>query len=171
MTAQFSECLRHQGAEHAMAANPLEDYFVLVGERPAFQATSTALWRGYMGTWEIREGRLYLIGLEGELTDGSPATLATVFPAFPDRVFAHWFNGCLRLPRGKRLKYVHQGYNSIYEEDLLIDVVRGVVQREWGRRNGQAPDPDSPEGYRVSAMTTLPVQKTAEPLHPEETVK
>ena len=32
--------------------------------KPHFQAPSTALWRGYVGSWEIVDDRLYLVELE-----------------------------------------------------------------------------------------------------------
>lgn len=44
-----------------------------------------------------------------------------------DRVFAHWYSGTIRVPKGKQLKYVHAGYGSIYEQDVLLDLDRGVV--------------------------------------------
>jgi hypothetical protein len=80
-----------------------------------------------VGTWEIRDDRLYLIGLDAELGDGSAASLKTIFPRFPKRVFAHGFNGELRAPRGKLLNDVHMGCGSEYEEDLFLEVSRGVV--------------------------------------------
>ncbi|HMM54214.1 MAG TPA: hypothetical protein PKC23_04240 [Candidatus Desulfobacillus sp.] len=156
MTAQIAERLRYQGEEMALCANPLDDYFDLGGEKPPFVASSTALWRGYVGSWEIVDGRLYLVGLEGLLEDGSEATLASVFPGFPDRVFAHWYSGILRVPQGRQLLYVHAGYNSRYERDLLLEVERGVVTATRTRHNGTAISEDAQEGYAIGAMTTLP---------------
>lgn len=107
---------------------PLDDYFALVESNPPFVWTSTDLWRGYIGLWEIIDHRLYLVELRGSLKDGSEASLATIFRDFPDRVFAHWYSGTLRIPQGERLEYVHMGYHSIFERDLLLDVERGVVK-------------------------------------------
>lgn len=103
MTAQIPERLNYQGEEVAMCTNPLSDYFALGGIKPRFESNCTALWRGYVGRWEIVDDRLYLIGLNGMLRDGSQASLVTIFPEFSDRVFAHWFYGTIRLPQGKRL--------------------------------------------------------------------
>lgn len=127
MTAQFRESLRYLGEDVSMCAEPLGDYFLLGGPSPAFDADCSALWRGYLGSWEIVDNRLYLIGLSGRLVDGTEATLATVFPDFPNRVFAHWYSGTIRVPQGKQLKYVHAGYGSIYEQDVLLDLDHGVV--------------------------------------------
>lgn len=155
MTAQISERLIFEGQEVALLSNPLNDYFALGGSNPEFQSTSTALWRGYVGTWEILNDRLYLVELSGTLKSGDDATLESVFPGFKDRVFAHWFSGRLRIPQGKRLEYVHMGYASTYERDVLLTLQNGVVLTKEVRFNGEAED-DAPEGYSIGAMTTWP---------------
>ncbi len=142
-----------------MCDQPLATYFARTGSRPKFDASCTALWRGYVGSWEILSDRLYLVGLEATMEDGTPANLATLFPAYPERVFAHWYYGEIRVPQGKLLKYVHQGYNSIYEEDLFILVEKGVVVRTHVRQNGASDSPDAPEGYAVGGWTFLPREK------------
>jgi hypothetical protein len=128
MTAQTPERLHYQGEEVAMYTLPLDDYFALVESSPPFVWTSTDCWRGYVGRWEIADNRLYLIELRGRLKDGSEASVATIFPDFPERLFAHWYSGTIRIPQGERLEYVHMGYHSIFERDLLLDVERGVVK-------------------------------------------
>lgn len=155
MTAQISEKLNYEGRDLSMCSEPLSDYFTLAGINPGFQDNCTALWRGYVGSWEIRDGRLYLIELSGTLEDGTEATLATFFPDFPGRVFAHWFSGRVRVPQGKILEYVHMGYASTYESDLLISIEKGVVTETIVRQNGTSDAPDAPEGYRISAMTVF----------------
>lgn len=157
MTAQIGEKLIYQGREVAMCTEPLGDYFALGGESPDFAMNYTALWRGYVGTWEIMENRLYLIGLSGRLNDGTQATLATLFPDYPERLFAHWYSGTLRIPEGKRLEYCHAGYSSIYERDRLLKIEHGVFTHTSVRENGKASYADAPEGYGVGAMTVFPV--------------
>ena len=136
MTAQFTETLRYRGVDVAICTEPLGDYFLLGGFMPSFDCNCSALWRGYVGHWEIVEDRLYLIGLAGSLADGTDVILATVFPDFPDRVFAHWYSGTIRLPQGKQLEYVHAGFGSIYQWDLFLDIDRGVVVATRLRQNG-----------------------------------
>jgi hypothetical protein len=155
MTAQIPETLRYEGENVPMCTEPLETYFEMGGEKPDFEKPSTALSRGYIGKWEIVQDRLYLIGLEAWLEDEREITLEAFFPGFPDRVFAHWFSGEIRLPRGKCLQYVHGGYGSIYEEDILLDVQKGVVVTRTVRRNGTAPPDAGRSGYRISAMTVF----------------
>lgn len=77
---------------------------------------SSACWRGYQGTWEIREEQLFLVGIEGR------------FKLIGDEpLLADWFSGVLRVPRGERLTYVHMGFGSVYEEELHIRVELGHV--------------------------------------------
>lgn len=159
MTAQIPERLRYMGEEHAMCADPLGAYFAQGGEDPGFESNCTALWRGYVGSWEIVEDRLYLVELGGTLKDGSEASLATVFPGFPDRVFAHWYSGTIRIPQGKLLEYVHMGYASTYERDLLLEIDKGVLSKSSIRHNGTTEDQDAHEGYSVAAMTFFPHDK------------
>ena len=63
-------------------------------------------------------------------------------PEYPERVFAHWYSGVLRIPQGELLEYVHAGYGSIYEKDLLIDVENGVVINTSTRVNSNSTTQD-----------------------------
>jgi hypothetical protein len=156
MTAQIPECLLYEGIEHAMCTNPLDDYFAMAGNSPPFESPSPALWRGYVGRWEIVNDRLYLVGLNGTLEDGSEFTQASIFPDFPERAFAHWYTGTVRVPQGRQIKYVHMGYRSTFERDLLLKINRGVVVSTCIRHNGEAQDGQLSEGYAVGAMLVYP---------------
>ena len=143
MTAQISEILHYQGRKQRMCTEPLGDYFALAGIEPRFEVNCTALWRGYVGEWSVIEGRLYLIGITGTLAGDKPASLETFFPGFPDRVFAHWYSGQVRLPMGQQLEYVHGGYGSTYEQDLLINFDQGVVSQTTLRHNSLPAQPNA----------------------------
>jgi hypothetical protein len=137
MTAQFSEILHHKGEKLSMRATPLSDYFVLMGISPDFQDISTACWRCYVGEWEITLDRLYLIGIRATYKDGTEVTLGSLFPGYDSRVFAHWYSGVLSIPQGNLVKYVHMGYASVYERDLLISVEQGVIVDTQVRVNSE----------------------------------
>ena len=116
MTAQVHERLIFDGVETSMAfCSPLPECHSRIINREQ-DSISTGCWRGCQGTWEIREGRFYLAGLAGrfELVESDP-------------LFAEWFTGVLRVPRGKMLAYVHMGFGSVYEEEVHIQVRHGVV--------------------------------------------
>jgi hypothetical protein len=135
MTAQFSEWLSYKGEDHALFSNPLNDYFSQGAPIPPFDKSCSALWRGYVGRWKIEDDRLYLVSLGWQLQDGSPVTLQTVFPGASGPVFAEWYSGTLRLPKGKKIENVHMGYSSVYERDALIEIVKGDVVRTWVQEN------------------------------------
>ena len=135
MTAQVSESLSYEGKTYSMCTEPLGDYFSMGGQNPGFTMMDTSCWRGYVGKWEIVDDRLYLVSLEGLLENGSEIGMEAVFPDFPDRVFAHWYTGTIRLPQGEMLEYVHMGYASEYEQDLLLTFEEGVLTKKHVRDN------------------------------------
>lgn len=97
MTTQQTEVLLWKRKRWWLKQTPLWDFFQLVGETPSFGVPDTTLWRGYIGTWEIVDRRLYLINLEGLMLDRTPASMATIFPRYPERAFADWYCGPLEI--------------------------------------------------------------------------
>ena len=157
MTAQISEKLIYKGEELSLCDEPLHYYLQTIGKELKLQAPSTALWRGYVGTWTIEDGRLYLVKLKGFKETASGTTeieLGDIFPEYPDGVFAHWYTGELRCPMGGLLEYVHGGYASRYEMDLFLKIDKGILVSDRIVNNGHA-EPDAPQGYRINAMTTF----------------
>jgi len=126
MTAQIHERLILDGVETSMAfCPPLSEGHSGICEAGSDEGardisdlilSSSACWRGYQGTWEIKDGRFYLVGLRGrfKLREGKP-------------VLADWVSGVLRVPKGKMLQYVHMGFCSVYEQELQIKIENGEV--------------------------------------------
>jgi hypothetical protein len=88
----------------------------------------SASWRGFRAYWEIADAKLLLVKLLANPCDQPKEVPLTVF--FPDSsgpVFARWFSGVLLVPLGKRLQYVHSGYESRFERYLLLTVESGIV--------------------------------------------
>jgi len=44
---------------------------------------------------------------------------------------AAWYSGLLRVPMGEMLEYVHGGFLSEYERDLILEVRSGTVGKRW----------------------------------------
>jgi len=128
MTAQATETLNYKGEKLRLCAEPLAGYFELKGLEAPFRAPHTALWRGYLGTWKIVDDRLYLVDLMGWAKCGGKVGLEFLFPGCRTPVCAHWANGLLRATRGKRIKYVHAGFGSVYEHDLLFQFDDGILK-------------------------------------------
>ena len=148
MTAQATERLIYKGEKLSLGNEPLGPFIQNNRLSYKFDVTSTALWRGYIGTWTIEQNRLYLISINGSVD------MEKLFPGFSGGVFAHWFTGKLRCPQGALLKYVHGGFGSVYEEDLFFDVAKGVVTNERLVRNGTAA-PDASKGYTLATATSI----------------
>jgi hypothetical protein len=147
MTAQVADRILIDGRECALFSEPLREY--LVGAKIRFTAPNTALWRGYIARWEVSNGRLFLLAFWGTVCTvhvndaarvaecqrrhegpcvGREMDLDGLFPGSKGRVFAEWVTGRLKIPKGKLLKYVHMGFESVYENYLTLDVDRGVVR-------------------------------------------
>ena len=157
MTAQFAEILHLRGEKLSLCSQPLDGYLDSAANPIKFESTSTALWRGYVGSWTIENDRLYLTKLSGNTqTDEGlkKVALTDMFPGYPDGVFAHWYTGEMRCPQGELLKYVHGGYASSYEKDLFIDVRQGVVVGERVVENGQSESPVK-KGYVLAGLTNF----------------
>lgn len=108
-----------------------------------FQRMSSACRRGYEAEWEIHKGRLYMSSITGTLSDGSPATFASMFANYSKQyldsvgandpanagpgAFAFWVTGVLSCSFGKLLKYEHAGYASIREGELHLRMKDGFL--------------------------------------------
>ena len=132
MTAQVHEKLILNGKMTTMMSSPLVpvDHEMLKKQRdfqiPDTSITrSSACWRKYLGTWEVKDRRFYLVSIEGmfKLKEGSSP------------VFAGWFSGELRVPGGEIIQHMHMGYHSLYEEDMFILIEEGIVIKTWIRDN------------------------------------
>ena len=126
MTAQVLEKIRYQGKRMGLASTPpfpMDHPRIKIHTDEEFRVGvfdtmigSTACWRGYIGSWSIRRGNLYLTKLEGRFRlEGKEA------------IFADWFSGDLHIPKGKMLDYIHMGFDSVYEQEIILTVVDGVV--------------------------------------------
>lgn len=134
MTAQTPDLLMLDGDRHALFSLPLEPYFEELAGRPKFRVPHTGCWRGYVASWEIKDNRLFLVSVRGQLADGTQFDPAWLFPDEPLPVLAKWFTGTLKLPLGNLLEYVHMGFASLYEDELRLTVERGILVKRT-RRN------------------------------------
>jgi hypothetical protein len=123
MTAQVDEVLIFNGKKTSIAFHP-----PLPNSHPSILKVdqsdvkkidpvigSSACWRGYIGTWEIQNDRLYLVGIVGcyQMMDNKP-------------IFADWVNGLIRIPQGK-LVYCDRSGAKIYEQEIHLRIEQGKV--------------------------------------------
>lgn len=75
---------------------------------------SSACWRGYQGTWEVRDTRFFLNEIRGRWKlQGEP-------------MLANWFSGTIKIPQGGFLCW--RGLDTaVYEQEVHIEVRAGLV--------------------------------------------
>ena len=105
------------GCDISLRKHPCIRY-VEGGEKEYFYTDSSACWKGCMGSWQIKDGQLYLTDLVGRLELLGDAPLA-----------ADWVSEKIRLVSGEIVKYVHMGYYSTFEYEIVLKVRKGKVVR------------------------------------------
>jgi hypothetical protein len=141
-TSQAPDVLIYDNKIYDLFANPLESFYTKRNNRPPFRIRpdvmgSSSNWRGYVATWEIKDEVLYLRAIDAWICDSDEyvtdkckkADLREIFgeSCLKGKVRATRFSGHLRIPDGKLLHYVHMGYGSVYEREIILAVESGKV--------------------------------------------
>ena len=136
MTAQIKDILNYDSKKYFLASEPLQP-FLAQHNNITFYGYSTACIRGYLAIWEIRDKKLFLVGLHAKIIKENKKIKVGVDYLFPGKseIFACWFNGVVRIPTGKLLKYIHLGYQSIFEKDLFLNFKDGILLGETIKEN------------------------------------
>ena len=133
MTTQAGDILSYNGEKTTIATEPLKSYLDTRSD-VGFISKSTALVRGYIGTWEIKNNQLYLILLLGFVENNKKVDLSYLFPNKTE-VFADWFSGDIRIPEGELLNKINLGYASIFEKDRILSFKEGILISETIKEN------------------------------------
>ena len=115
-------------------SHPLEYYFDIKGDRFIGEVELIGSGfsdnRGYIATWCIEKGKLYLLDIKsGE----NQISFADEF--YEDKVFANWYSGTLHSPQGRLIQYNHHPFASIYETDIHYQVADGIINNKEVRDN------------------------------------
>lgn len=133
-TSQYGDILIDGKDTVEIYSNPLEVYLENKKSRTIngydLKMTSTACYRGYLATWELKNDSLFLI----EIRNGC-SSLDNMEPEYfnlkdefgSDIVFANWVTQVLYIPCGDLLKYIHAGYSSIFEKEKYIYLIDGKL--------------------------------------------
>lgn len=129
-TAQAPEVLKFEGNTYSINTNPLEPWLAAHPRAlPKSEVISSGLWRGYIGTWAIRDGTLFLEDVRILTSDDRDrSVMKEMFPGGAPQPAA-WFTGNLIVPTGKLVKYVHMGYGSTYASYMIATVSKGTVRQ------------------------------------------
>lgn len=135
-TAQIPDILIYRGDTLMLYANPLEllpnvDSLrnKMFGPKAGW---STACWRGYQAEWTVINQELFLSAIYScSNRNRSKANLKNLFgeKCIEGKVKADWVSAKLIAPQGKRLNYVHMGYESLYEFENEFQFKKGKLIR------------------------------------------
>ena len=123
MTIQTGDILSYNGEKTTIATEPLKPYLETRSD-VSFIFKSTALVRGYIGTWKIKNKKLYLVTLVGFIENNEKVDLKYLFPNKTE-VFADWFSGDIRIPEGDLLQNINIGYASVLLEIEYSTLIKG----------------------------------------------
>ena len=139
-SAQVPDVIIIAGRNESLDTSPLAPYLSAHPKViPKSDDPATDNLRGYVATWEILDGKLFLRRIDvafrnprASLNEESRIIKNVIHKIFPDSrdLVAGWYSGALIIPRGKLVKYVHMGYGSTYESYTIVTVDKGVVSKK-----------------------------------------
>ena len=135
-TAQISDILIYKGDTFMIFSTPLEQLAnidslrdKLFGDKKSYW--DTACYRMYQAEWTIIDNQLYLTSIYSceYYRDKVKADLKTLFGEkfLNGKVKADWVTEEILSPQGKQLYYVHSGYESLYEKEVIYEIVNGKL--------------------------------------------
>lgn len=130
MTAQRPDVLILRSEKRSLLATPLDVYLKAAHPKNLFTPATTALWRGYVATWIIESKHLYLQSVKGWTPSrdrNGDDCMDLVFPNDKGPIFAHWVSRELRVANGPLTTYVHGGFGSRYQSELVFQVDDGRI--------------------------------------------
>ncbi|MGJ7917814.1 hypothetical protein ACI48D_20335 [Massilia sp. LXY-6] len=143
MTYTFPEELHVDGKVYHLYSYPLEPY---VAARPSWPRFPKRPWNtnGYMATWAVEDGGLYLTHLSAPGDD----PMALLFPQCRGPVPAFWLDGMLWAVRGE---WRHTGYppRRTFDDEVYLEIRAGKVTRQWSLDLRSVPD-QTDEELRLS---------------------
>ena len=152
-TEQESDYIKIDDIEHKLFTNPVYEllqfkdfhnkYITVINDIKDF-SISSACWRGYIAYFEIKNDLLYLndiivhtVSLEniGRPEDRDISIYSKLFDS-QKSFFCNFYSGILIIPTGECIKEIYSGYDSMYENYLIIKIRNGqVIQKKEFKYN------------------------------------
>lgn len=114
-------------------ATPLEDYLENKGSRIfgeiLLEGHCSALWRGYVATWELKNDSLFLIRIQLDYCSEHPKDYDISKEFNKERVFVNWINRTIRKPEGKFIQHGYY-YDPIHEGEILYSFENGILVKK-----------------------------------------
>jgi hypothetical protein len=122
-TEQGRDTITFGSEQGSMHERPLNDYLRRLPVIPRFDISSTANYKGYTATWEVKDLRLSLATFHAK-TNGQPYSVSFLFPGRKLPVHADWYSGLIHIIGGRK-SLVPGGYT--YERVTELQVTNGVI--------------------------------------------
>ncbi|MCK9480139.1 MAG: hypothetical protein M0R38_00050 [Bacteroidia bacterium] len=135
-TAQIPDILIYNGDTLSIYSNPLEQLDnidtlreKLFGDKESYW--TTACYRKYQAEWTLIDNQLYLTAIYScdYYQDKIKADLKSLFGEkfINGKVQADWVTAKILSPQGKQLYYVHSHYESLYEREVVYEIINGQL--------------------------------------------
>ncbi len=95
--------------------------------RRHFDLDSTANYKGYHATWEIKDGVLYLDSFEAR-EHGKRVGIRQIFPGRKPPIKADWYSESIDLPQGKSIG-TDLDFKPVYAKELWLHFKDGKLIR------------------------------------------
>jgi len=125
MTTQVKERIIIDGEKYPLLnalSLPEDDTKIKQKEGPTY--TRSSCWRGYVGTWEIKDDKLYLIDFSSGMYD--------VFANLP--ILADWISGTAKVATGE-VKANSSWDIETYETEIHLTFENGLVVKTENIKN------------------------------------
>ena len=148
-TTQVPDKIKYLGKDLPLEGAPLNAYKWKTGRKPFFHVECSCNWRGHVAHWEVKDGKLFLIGIDAKIITTDKTNIKTFSPLTKSvykkaqiedlfsevheegRVFASWFTGKLRIGSGKIVKSVSfGGFCRYYDREIHLQIQHGVILSE-----------------------------------------
>ncbi|MCU0322326.1 MAG: hypothetical protein MUE72_07915 [Chitinophagaceae bacterium] len=132
-TEQYGDRLVVNKDTSWIEATPLEDSLENKGSRSFGElnlgGNCSALWRGYVATWQLENNSLFLIKLQLDYCSDNPLDYDLSKEFNKNKVFADWVNRTIRKPEGRFIQ--HGNYSEpIHEGEIIYAFENGVLKRK-----------------------------------------
>ena len=112
---------------YEMYAEPFNSF--LTKNNIELKFPGTACWRGYYGTWEIRDRKLFLTNIKAYLNYNNIVGVEYFF-SWKKCVLADWFTGTLNI-KTRKIPYPFSVIESMkFLRELHVDIENGIIVGE-----------------------------------------
>lgn len=156
ITPQAPDIIWYNGELYPLHEQPMQNIYIKreefrneINDKEFFLSSGSACWQGFIAEWELTEnGELFLLNIHDcesygmyyyvdengiVVLTGNPFTnradLKNIFGngVQENKVKATWFNGYLKIPKGKAISSYYGGYRYKYADYYNIPICDGNI--------------------------------------------